>query len=98
MISSLHGLIRPIEISNGLQLTIHVLIKLTSTLEGDLIIKITKVKPGRGCRRGGVLIISQLVKGFQLVKLFGRVSQIFINLVCKEKLNLTFYKIVIVNK
>ena len=46
MISSLNGLIRPVEISNDLQLTIHVPIKLTSTLEGDLIIKITKVKPG----------------------------------------------------
>ena len=45
----------------------------------------------------------------QLVKLFGRISQIFINLVLggvksknfwtgKEKLSLTFYKIMIVNK
>ena len=44
-----------------------------------------------------------------LVKLLGRVSQIFINLISggvksenfwtgKEKLNLTFYKIMIVNK
>ena len=46
MISNLNGLIRPIEILNDLQLTIHVPIKLTSTLESDLIIKITKVKPG----------------------------------------------------
>ena len=34
---------KPVEISD-IQLTIHTLIKLTGTLEGDLIMKITRVK------------------------------------------------------